>query len=269
VEEQRDTSHTVRNCPLTAAEFVRLGGANPSSATTKNPMHGSIRHFAQDVAPPAQVKFSGPGTAMVLDDDAERAVVSDPRESVTASAATEGADGNAVTCADDNGSAQELDDTACSKPSLTDIEQDSFHRLQELSQWVKAGDDSAMAEIRGILDGNDALWRQLGDVETTTEAMLIEFAEGTAASKESVRRNVAAMKQSLLGEQPTPLERMAVGRVVACWLFAHFVDRWAGWSLKAGGRAGDLAKILEAAEKRYGTALKSLKLVQRIKSPAC
>jgi hypothetical protein len=39
-------------------------------------------------------------------------------------------------------------------------------------------------------------------------------------------------------------------------------------ALKAGGRAGDLAKILEAAEKRYVIALKSLKLVQRIKSPA-
>ena len=66
--------------------------------------------------------------------------------------------------------------------------------------------------------------------------MLIEVADGTAASKESVRRSVAAMKQSLLGEQPTPLERMAVGRVVACWLFAHFVDRWCSWSVKQGGR---------------------------------
>ena len=96
------------------------------------------------------------------------------------------------------------------------------------------------------------------------EVQLIEVTDGSAASKESVRRSVAAMKQSLLGEKPTPLERMAVGRVVAYWLFAHFIDRWCSWSVKQGGRAGDLAKLLEASEKRYGTALKSLKLVQGI-----
>ena len=96
------------------------------------------------------------------------------------------------------------------------------------------------------------------------EVMLIELAVGPTAYKESIRRSVAAMKQSLLGEQPTPLEKMAVGRVVACWLFAHFVDRWCGWSVKQGGRASDLAKLLEASEKRYQISLRSLKLVQGI-----
>ena len=81
---------------------------------------------------------------------------------------------------------------------------------------VNAGEDSVIAEIQKILNSNDALWRHLGDVEKTSEAMLIEVADGSAASKESVRRSVAAMKQSLLGAQPTPLERMAVGRVVSC-----------------------------------------------------
>jgi hypothetical protein len=51
-------------------------------------------------------------------------------------------------------------------------------------------------------------------------------------------------------------------------LFAHFVDRWCGWSVKQGGRASDLAKLLEASEKRYQVSLRSLKLVQEIKSPA-
>jgi hypothetical protein len=156
------------------------------------------------------------------------------------------------------------DDAANAEPLLGDPEPCPFEQLKALSKRVKAGDNSAVAEIQQILDGNDALWRHLGDVEKTTEAMLIEVADGSAASKESVRRSIAAMKQSLLGTQPTPLQRMAVGRVVSCWLFAHFVDRWCGWSVKQGGRASDLAKLLEASEKRYQISLRSLKLVQGI-----
>jgi hypothetical protein len=174
---------------------------------------------------------------------------------------------NAITSAIEDDSAIDLNDVASAEPFPAAAEPCPFEQLHALSNRVKGGDDSALAEIQQILDGNDALWRQLGDVEKTTEAMLIEFAEGTTACKESVRRSVAAMKQSLHGAQPTPLERMAVGRVVSCWLFAHFVDRWCGWSIKQNSRANDMARLLEAAEKRYQTSLKSLKLVQEIKLP--
>lgn len=267
--ELRDTSQSVRNYPLSVAGFVQLGGLNSSSAATKNRIHpGSCQDVADDVVPTAQVKLSVPRSADVLGNDAKRALVSDRRESVPASSATDGVAAGVVTRADNEDSSPEVTATSNTKPSPTAVERDPFQRLQELSQRVKAGDDSAMAEIRQILDGNHALWRELGDIQTTTEATLIEFVEGTAASKESVRRSVAAMKQSLLGAKPTPLEKMAVGRVVACWLFANFVDRWCGWSIKQGGRASDLAKLLEASEKRHAIALKSFKLVQAIRSPA-
>jgi len=60
----------------------------------------------------------------------------------------------------------------------------------------------------------------------------------------------------------TPLERIAVGRVVACWLFAHFIDRWCGWAIKQSGHTSGLPKQLQACEKRLQTALK---LVQGMK----
>ena len=157
---------------------------------------------------------------------------------------------------------------ATAEPLPTAAKQCPFQQLQALSKRVKASDESAIAEIQRILDDNEAMWRHLGDVEKITETMLIEFAAGTTDVTEPVRRSVAAMKQSLLGEQSTPLERRAVGRVVACWLFAHFLDRFCGWSIKAGGRATHLAKLLEVSEKRYQVSLRSLKLVQEITSPA-
>ncbi len=97
--------------------------------------------------------------------------------------------------------------------------------------------------------------------------MLVEVIGGTEASKESVRRSVRELKQSFLVKTSTPLERITVGRVVACWLFAHFADHWCSWIIKEGARANDLAKLLEVAEKRYAAALKSLKLVRGTRLP--
>jgi hypothetical protein len=279
-DEPRDAFSESRS-PLSVAGFVRLGGLNRATSTTiSNPKHrGNCLRVDIDVLSPthAEPSFQSPesGVGVSYGDGYEAESLANPTASsalidanifpqnYTLSTTLE-ADCNAITGAIEDHSAPILNDAASAEPLPSATAPSPFQQLQELSKRVKAGDESAIAEIQQILNSNDALWRQLGDVEKSTEAMLIEVADGSAASMESVRRSVAAMKQSLLGEQPTPLERMAVGRVVACWLFAHFVDRWCGWSIKAGGRANDLAKLLEASEKRYQISLRSLKLVQGI-----
>jgi hypothetical protein len=278
-DEPRDAFSDSRR-PLSVAGFVRLGGLNRATFTARSsPKHRGNSHRADvDVLPPTHVqrslqpRESGVGVSSGDGHDGSVASSAAPAESMDANTLSEnetrgafsGAIQNAISGVIEEDSAPESNYGAAADPSLLAAEQCPFRLLQDLSNRVKAGEESAVAEIQRILDSNDALWRHLGDVEKTTEAMLIEVADGSAASKESVRRSVAAMKQSLLGEQPTPLERMAVGRVVACWLFAHFVDRWCAWSVKAGGRASDLAKLLEASEKRYQVSLRSLKLVQGI-----
>jgi hypothetical protein len=279
-DEPRDAFRGSRS-PLNVAGFVRLGGLNSSTSTARsNPKHRGNSHRGDvDVLSPTRVQpsFRPPESAVGVScgdgleaDSIANATASSafigaiiPPQTDTLSTTPE-AGCNAITGAIEDDSLPELNAAASVEPLPAATEPCPFERLQVLSKQVKAGDASAIAEIQRILNSNDALWRQLGDVEKTTEAMLIEVADGSAASKESVRRSVAAMKQSLLGEKPTPLERMAVGRVVACWLFVHFVDRWCSWSVKQGGRVSDLAKLLEAAEKRYQISLRSLQLVQRI-----
>ncbi len=82
--------------------------------------------------------------------------------------------------------------------------------------------------------------------------------------KESTRRTVAELKLSLQSPNPTSLEELAVGRVMACWLFAHIVDRRVAHAINDGRQLTGLPKLLEASEKRLQTAIKSLKLVQRM-----
>ena len=105
-----------------------------------------------------------------------------------------------------------------------------------------------------------------GDVERATEAMLVEFLSGPPEVKESVRRTTRELKSSLLTDASTPLESMAVGRVVACWLFVNFVDRWSGYAIKESGRTSGVGKVLESSEKRLQMALKSLKLVRGMRA---
>jgi hypothetical protein len=249
-DEPRDASHKVHS-PLSLAGFVRLGELNRSTSTARsNPNRRGYSHRVDvDVLPPTHVQPSfRPAESAVgvscRDGHAAGSVASSeaPAESMGANIppqndtpfTTPGAGGNVISGVIEEDSAPELNDAVSAGPLPAAAKQSPFHQLQDLSKRVKLGDESAIAEIQRILNSNDALWRHLGDVEKTTEATLIEFAEGTAASKESVRRSVAAMKQSLLGEQPTPLERMAVGRVVACWMIHALCRRMVRLVRKAG-----------------------------------
>jgi hypothetical protein len=155
---------------------------------------------------------------------------------------------------------------ADARPSLTQQLQQHLQTLQGLSKRAAIGDQAAIAEIQQILNSNAELWHYLGDVERATEAMLVEYLSGPPEVKESVRRATSELKRSLLAPDSTPLESLAVGRVVHCWLFANFVDRWAGFAIKESGRTSGVGKVLESSEKRLQTALKSLKLVQSMKA---
>ncbi len=137
--------------------------------------------------------------------------------------------------------------------------------VRTLSTQVAAGDELALKEIRAILDSNEDLWRYLGDVEQTTLDYLIHVLLDAPQIKESTRRTVAELKVTLLSPDPTPLEKLAVGRVVACWLFAHIVDRRVAHAIN-DDRVTGLPKLLEASEKRLQTAMKSLKLVRGMKA---
>lgn len=164
---------------------------------------------------------------------------------------------NAPSTASDAGSSQPTALTAQLRLHLSN--------LQRLSKRAAFGDETAVAEIQSILNDNQELWRHLGDVEHSTEAMLIEYLSGPAATKESVRRSVAELKHSLAGDNPSQLERLAVGRVVACWLFTQFIERWCGHAVKEIGRTAGLGTLLEASEKRLQTAIQSLKLARTIR----
>jgi hypothetical protein len=137
--------------------------------------------------------------------------------------------------------------------------------LKELSKLVAAGDAAALGELRRILDSNEAIWRQVGDVADVSQKILIEALSGDSAIMvEGSERHVAELKQSLLATCSSPLEAMAIQRVVCCWLLTHYLDRCVAVAVERGSRMSDLGRLQVLAEKRYQVSLRTLALVRQI-----
>jgi hypothetical protein len=76
------------------------------------------------------------------------------------------------------------------------------------------------------------------------------------------------MRSELAGASPTPLERLLVERVVACWLHLHHLEigysAQESMSLELGAY---YQRCLSSAQKRYLAAIKTLALVRKLAVP--
>jgi hypothetical protein len=87
--------------------------------------------------------------------------------------------------------------------------------------------------------------------------------------RESLTRKLEELRAELGGPSPSPLERLLVARVLACWLQVHYADT-AYAQLKAASPAQHAAalKRQNAAQQRYLQAVKALATVRKLLRPA-
>jgi hypothetical protein len=110
----------------------------------------------------------------------------------------------------------------------TDIPNSARAEEEALARLVKraeAGDLSVLPQLRAALDGNSALWKSYGDLAAQAEASLVQLAAGkNLLLAESLMRKLAALKEELGGEAPSPLDKLLIERVTATWLQVAFYD---------------------------------------------
>jgi len=96
----------------------------------------------------------------------------------------------------------------------------TLEKLRGLLGKAEKGDQDAVPEIRQILDERPHLAWQFVDVAQVAEEALIEKMSGEEdlAVKEIMRCQLKAMREEIVGENPSPLERLLAERVVATWL---------------------------------------------------
>ena len=82
---------------------------------------------------------------------------------------------------------------------------------------------------------------------------------------EALDRKVEAMKNELGGPSPSPLERLLIERVAACWLQLNYADAVAAQARDVSLKQAELALRRQAkAHKCYLTAIGALATVRRL-----
>jgi len=145
-------------------------------------------------------------------------------------------------------------------------------RTEELACLLKRaeqGDRDVLPELREALDGDPNLWRYYGDLALQAEAALIKLAAGTnLLLAESLQRKLHAMKNELVIESASPLERLLVERVTATWLQVSYFDALMTQPTGSEARTRMLLRQQDAANRRYLAAVKTLATVRKLLKPS-
>ena len=139
---------------------------------------------------------------------------------------------------------------------------------RQLLQRAQAGDPAVLSELRELLNARPALWRQLGDLGSHVEEVLLGLAAGKSLlARESIRRRLDELRAELAGPAASPVETLLVNRVVICWAQVHLADLEAAQKPKAGPQGAHAERRQSGAQARYLAALKMLTLVRKLARP--
>jgi hypothetical protein len=138
--------------------------------------------------------------------------------------------------------------------------------IQRQLERARGGDASELAALRETLDRHPAIWQAFGDLAAHARDAWINLIGGVdLALKESLGRQVQAMKTDLAGPDPSPLETLLVERIVACWLQMGYSDAVAaGVGNISIQQANYNRKRQDSAHRRYLTAVGTLTMTRRL-----
>jgi len=160
------------------------------------------------------------------------------------------------------------DPTTMSEEEL-DERRKAIERLKTLTKRVEEGEEGAMPALRELLDESpDLAWR-LADFARAAENVLIgELTKGGEhpITEEALRRQLAAMREEVAGEDPSPLEKLLAERVIATWMQVQVFDSLCASELgKPYTREADYhQRYLDRAHRRHLSAIKALAQIRKL-----
>jgi hypothetical protein len=141
--------------------------------------------------------------------------------------------------------------------------------LQALADRAQRGDETAMPALRELLRQPANVDGLGGDLAKQAQLTLInKFSGQNLLFKESLTRKLELLRDELAGLNPTPLERLLVERIVACWLHLHHLEiiyaNKESMNLELGTY---YQRSISSAQKRYLAAIRTLALVRKLAVP--
>ena len=152
-----------------------------------------------------------------------------------------------------------------SKPGTTQ----TGDELLALTDRAQKGDKTALPALRQLLK-NPAMVDPLGgDLAKQAQLTHIDkFSGQNLLLKESLTRKLDLMREELAGPNVTPLERLLVERIVACWLHLHHLEMVYACKESMSLALGSYyQRSISSAQKRYLAAIKTLALVRKLAVP--
>jgi hypothetical protein len=145
-------------------------------------------------------------------------------------------------------------------------ESHSSQQLGELVQRAQGGDESALPELRAMLDVCPEIWREAGDLTLQARRTWLDLVAGSDLFvREAIERRLAEMQVALGGPQPSPLEQQLIDRILTCWLQVHYADTLLNkCQALSATDLRDLTRRQQAADHRHKMAIKQLLLLRRM-----
>ena len=145
-------------------------------------------------------------------------------------------------------------------------ETEALERLQSLVKRAEQGDASALPELRAALDTNPWIWERYGDLAQQSQAAWLQLIAGpNLLLRESVERKTEQLRAELAGPGPSPLERLLVERVIACWLQTQYADAaYAQQQNPSPGQHTAALKRQAGSHQRFLHAIKTLATVRKL-----
>jgi hypothetical protein len=142
--------------------------------------------------------------------------------------------------------------------------------IKALLKRSRAGDATVLPVVRKMLDDPRTMPLFGGDLADTAIRSFIRALNDTDVGfAEAMQKKLELMRTELLGPNPTPVERILVERIVACWLQVQDADLRAAQGQKdATLRWADFhQRRMDAANKRFLAAVKALATVRKLAVP--
>jgi hypothetical protein len=143
--------------------------------------------------------------------------------------------------------------------------------LSALVTRADRGDRTALPAVRQVFDAAPGIWDAYGDLATIAQNALVDLVAGKSAlTREALQRRLASMRAELAGPHASPLEKLLVERVVACWLQSYSADLSLATALKElpPKDVDYYQRRQDRAARQYLKALVSLAQVRRLLAPA-
>lgn len=142
--------------------------------------------------------------------------------------------------------------------------------IRELLKRAAKGDRATLPAVRKLLENPAYIDLLAGDLARWAETSFVNAISGEDLSvREAIHAKLNMLRKELLGENPTPIERLLVERVVACWLQVQDAEiRYAQVQGQLSIKQADFhQRRMDATSKRYLAALKALALVRKLAVP--